>query len=360
MKIKQSLFLVFMVLISLCIISAASAADNATDIAEISNADEVQSIDNVDESVDVLEADENDEVLKENIGAVDEATLSADESAADSTLGANSTFGIGGDSTKFDFSNITFDFGNGTKIDLGSLLNGTTISFGNGTSFNITDLLNSNMTFGNNTSFNLTQLMNMTGNGTGSFNISAILDMLGGKTTKITFDAKDISQVYSGPITFTVKVLENDEPVAQQTVIFTVDNVDYVGRTDENGTATVKVNLAAGTHYIYIEYNNVIGKNKVEITKAASKITAKKKTFKAKAKTKKYAITLKDNKGKAIKKAKVTLKIKSKTFSATTNAKGKAIFKIKLTKKAKYTAKIKFAGNGYYKASSAKKQIILK
>ena len=75
-------------------------------------------------------------------------------------------------------------------------MNGTTISFGNGTSFNITDLLNSNMTFGNNTSFNITQLMNMTGNGTGSFNISAILDMLGGKTTKITFDAKDISQVY--------------------------------------------------------------------------------------------------------------------------------------------------------------------
>ena len=102
-------------------------------------------------------------------------------------------------------------------------------------------------------------------------------------------------------------------------------------------------------------------KNQIEITKAGSKLTANKKTFKSKLKTKKYAITLKDNKGKAIKNAKVTLKIKGKTFTAKTNSKGKATFKItKLTKKGKYTAKIKFAGNGYYKASSASKQITLK
>ena len=356
-----------MVLISLCIISAASAADNASDVIEISDVDEVQAIDYVDESIAaendvVLEAEENDVVLEQNAGAVDEPTLSVDESAADSTLGDGTTFGMGGKGNyTFDFSNITFDFGNGTKIDLGSLLNGTTISFGNGTSFNISDLLNSNLTFGNGTSFNLTQILNMTGNGTGSFNISAILDMIGGKTTKITFDAKDMNQVYSGPITFKIKVLEGDKPVAQQTVIFTIDNKDYVGRTDENGIATVTVNLPAGTHYVYTEYNNVIGKNKIVITKAASKITAKKKTFKAKVKTKKYAITLKDKNGKAIKNVKVTLKIKSKTFTAKTNSKGKAIFKIKkLTKKGKYTAKIKFAGNGYYKTSSASKKITIK
>lgn len=44
---------------------------------------------------------------------------------------------------------------------------------------------------------------------------------------------------------------------------------------------------------------------------------------------------LKNSKGKAIKKMRVTLKIKGKTFSAKTNSKGKATFKIKkLTKKA--------------------------
>ena len=357
MKIKQSLFLVIMVLFSLCIITAASAADNVSDVVEITDdAPEVQAIDNVEEESIAVE---NDVVLEENVDTADEPILSVDNSAADSTLG-DSTFsigGFGGNGTKFDFSNITFNFGNGTTIDLGSLLNGTTISLGNGTTFNISDLLNSNMTFGNGTSFNISSIMNMTGNGT--FDISAIMNMLGGQ--KVTFEAQDIKQTYSGPITFKVKVLDGDKPVSQQTVIFTVNNKDYVGRTDKDGYATLTIDLPAGSHYIYTEYNNVIGKNKIEITKAASKLTAKKKTFKAKAKTKKYDITLKDNKGKAIKKAKVTLKINGKTYTAKTNAKGKAIFKIKkLTKKGKYTAKVKFAGNGFYKASSASKKITVK
>ena len=46
---------------------------------------------------------------------------------------------------------------------------------------------------------------------------------------------------------------------------------------------------------------------------------------------------------------------------AKTNSNGKATFKItKLTKKGTHTATIKFAGNGYYKASSASKKITIK
>ena len=89
----------------------------------------------------------------------------------------------------------------------------------------------------------------------------------------------------------------------------------------------------------------------IKVSKEATKLTAKKKTFKAKKKTKKYAVTLKDSKGKAIKKVKVTIKVGKKTFKAKTNAKGKATFKIKkLNKKGTYKAKVKFAGNGLYKA----------
>ena len=62
-------------------------------------------------------------------------------------------------------------------------------------------------------------------------------------------------------------------------------------------------------------------------------MTAKKKTFKTTPKTKKYTIVLKDNTGKAIKKAKVTLKVKGKTYKATTNSKGKATFKITIQRK---------------------------
>ena len=233
MKIKQSLFLVFMVLISLCIISAASAADNASDVVEVTDdVTEVQSIDNVDEKLAV----ENDAVLEENADVNDAQILAVDNSDKDTALSDSGfTFGgSGSNGTKFDFSNITFNFGNGTTIDLGSLLNGTTISLGNGTTFNISSLLNSNMTFGNGTSFNISSIMNMTGNGT--FDISSIMDMIGGK--KVTFEAEDIKQTYSGPINFKIRVLESDKPVSQQTVVFTVNNKDYVGRTDKDGYAT--------------------------------------------------------------------------------------------------------------------------
>ena len=85
------------------------------------------------------------------------------------------------------------------------------------------------------------------------------------------------------------------------------------------------------------------------ITIKIPKITYKSKiTFKAKVKIKKYTIRLTYN-GKAIKKAKVYLKIK-KTYYAVTNSKGKATFKIKKKKKkGTYKAKIIFGNNKTYK-----------
>ena len=58
------------------------------------------------------------------------------------------------------------------------------------------------------------------------------------------------------------------------------------------------------------DHNPVTKDIKVTVKKATPKLTAKKKTFKTTPKTKKYTIVLKDNTGKAIKKAKVTLKVK--------------------------------------------------
>jgi hypothetical protein len=96
------------------------------------------------------------------------------------------------------------------------------------------------------------------------------------------------------------------------------------------------------------------------VVKKASKITAKKKTFKKSLKVKKYTVTLKAGKT-PIKKVKLIIKMGRKTFKAKTNAKGKATFKIKkLTKKGRYTAKITFKGNAYYKATSKKVKIVLK
>ena len=85
------------------------------------------------------------------------------------------------------------------------------------------------------------------------------------------------------------------------------------------------------------------------------------KTFKSTAKIKKYTITLKNSKNKVMKKAEVTLKVKGKTYSAKTNSKGKATFKItKLTKKGTYKAFIKYKGSSYYKKANKNIKIKVK
>ena len=100
---------------------------------------------------------------------------------------------------------------------------------------------------------------------------------------------------------------------------------------------------------------------KMAIKKAKPKLTAKKKSFKLKTKTKKYAVTLKDNLGRALKSKKLTLKVKGKTYKAKTNKKGKAIFKItKLNKRGKFKAVVKFAGDKCYKKVTKKVKITVK
>ena len=351
MNIQKSLLLISMVFISLLAISAVSAENNISDIAAISDVDDSSDVLSVDENADQVSVVdlEKENVIKKDV-AEDSDVLAVPEDSEE--LGFS--FGNG---TTFDFKNITFSDGNGTNFNLGDLLNGT-FTFGNGTQFNFTSLGNGTIGF-NGTNFNISSLLNGT-NGTG-FDISSILNMFGGN--KLSANATDVSEVYSGPVTFKATIIQSDKPVESgKDVIFSIDNKNYIERTDANGTASLKIDLAAGEHYIFTEYNNeILAKNVITIKKAASKITAKAKSYKASVKTKKYVITLKNNKGKVIKKAKVTLTVKGKTYKATTNSKGKATFKItKLTKKGKHTAKIKFAGNGYYKASNASKKITIK
>ena len=100
---------------------------------------------------------------------------------------------------------------------------------------------------------------------------------------------------------------------------------------------------------------------KVTVKKATPKLAAKSKTFKKAKKVKKYTIKLKTNKNKAIKKVKVTLKIKGKkAITAKTNNKGVATVIVKLTKKGTFKSTVTYKGNKYYNKVTKKVNIKIK
>ncbi|MBE6500834.1 MAG: Ig-like domain repeat protein [Methanobrevibacter thaueri] len=98
---------------------------------------------------------------------------------------------------------------------------------------------------------------------------------------------------------------------------------------------------------------------KVVVNKAKPKFTTTKVKVKAKAKTKQIKITLKHNK-KGVKGKQITLKINGKTYKAKTNKKGVATFKVKKLGKGKFTGKLKFKGDKYYKGISGKVKVTVK
>ena len=162
--------------------------------------------------------------------------------------------------------------------------------------------------------------------------------------------------------------------LANKTVQIAVNGPIYNVTTDDQGRAGLQVNLANANTYTYAlsfqgdeEYNAApIASSKLTVTKKKTTISASNKVFKAKTKTKKISVTLKTVKNKYDNKTylksgkKVTLKVNGKTYTAKINKKGVAKFTIKITKKGKYTAKIKFAGDKTYKASSKTIKIRIK
>lgn len=177
---------------------------------------------------------------------------------------------------------------------------------------------------------------------------------------------------YGGKYSVTLKDSDGNAVVGEK-ITFTF-NGKVIGSSSTNAAGVASIFLSAnalksakaGKKNMVVtltsdNYNATAKAVKITINKEKTKITAKNKKFKRSQKTKKYTITLKNSKGKAVKKVKVTLKVKGKTYTAKTNAKGKATFKIKkLTKKGKHTATIKFKGDAYYLKSSKKVKITIK
>ena len=185
--------------------------------------------------------------------------------------------------------------------------------------------------------------------------------MFGGKTVVDTINATDVSKVYTTNTKYSVNVLHGNETLTSGAVTFTIDNKEYVGSW-KDGSAYVNLkNLKPGDHFIITEYGQTLVKNKITVKKATPKLTVKNKAFKVKTKTKKYTVTLKTNENKVLKNTKVAIKVNGKTYSAKTNSKGKATFKItKLNKVGKFSATVKSTATACFKSVSKKITINVK
>ena len=183
-----------------------------------------------------------------------------------------------------------------------------------------------------------------------------------------TLTSSSITTVYNVGRYLVATLKDNqDNPIQGATISINLNGVKKL-TTDANGQVKLATNaLVPKTYTTTITYagdDKYVGSSatvKVTIKKATPKLTAKNMVFKVKTKTKKYAVTLKDNNNKVMKSTGVTLKVNKKTYKVKTNSKGQATFKItNLNKKGTYTAVVKYAGNSCYNAKTVKPKIIVK
>ena len=191
---------------------------------------------------------------------------------------------------------------------------------------------------------------------------------VGDGRTSSSIEADSITAIFNDGKNLKITLKTANGTVLEGSVIaVNIAGKDMKLNVDKNGEAFLSINQVPKNYDVKITFEgNTYFKEtskdvKVVVNKATPKLTAAKKTFKAKTKTKKYSITLKNNKNQLMKKVKVTLKVKGKTYKATTNGKGKATFKIKnLKKKGTFKATVGFTGDKYYNKVSKKVKIVVK
>ena len=152
---------------------------------------------------------------------------------------------------------------------------------------------------------------------------------------------------------------KNGSSVANKKISVIVDGVTYYGTTNDNGVATVKVSLSkAGTFSVTAKFDSdddfiaSLGTGKLTLTKDSTSLTSAGKTYAVTATPKAITVTLRDASGNLVANRKITATVNGKTYTATTNSKGVATFKLTLKTVKTFTVSIKFAGDSYYTAST--------
>ena len=178
-----------------------------------------------------------------------------------------------------------------------------------------------------------------------------------------TITASDISKVYTDGRKFTATFLKsNGKVLVKKTVKFKINGKTYKVKTNSNGVASLSLTTLKKGTYKIISYNTdgLTKTNTVKVvTSTTTSLTTNTYTF-LKSDTKKIKVKLLNKFGYAPGKGKIIkFKVNGKTYSAKTNANGVATLKLPSLSAGVYTVKYSFAGNSFYKKSSASNKLYI-
>lgn len=154
-------------------------------------------------------------------------------------------------------------------------------------------------------------------------------------------------------------------PLAKRTMTFTIQCKDYTDTTDNNGIASVPINLNIGNYTIKYKTNTNF---KVNGTSGSCSITVFKRSesklswecgtsYKDSLQT--FKVLLKDNNGKSVSGGIIELTIDGETYTGKTASNGYATIKTSVAL-GKYKVSVKFIGNNNLLPSSTSKSINVK
>ena len=190
---------------------------------------------------------------------------------------------------------------------------------------------------------------------------------------KLISTAVDLSAGEPGSNIYAILKDVNSNILANKTIQCSINGVKTNYVSDNQGRIILKSNFQEAKTYNLLfsfegdeKYTSSSSSLKLTVTKKITSLSASTKKFKKSKKIKRFTVVLKTSKninGKTYLKSgkKISLRVNKKIYTAKTNSKGQATFKInKLNKKGKFAAKIVFSGDVTYSACSKSVKIIVK
>ena len=147
------------------------------------------------------------------------------------------------------------------------------------------------------------------------------------RINKVNVDAPDVTKYFHGPEKFVVNVTDGEgNPIVNKSVGITINRVTYHRFTDENGTASLNINLNSGEYPV----NVAVGDEKVNSTVIVKETIDASDVTKVFRNGTQYKALFVDSKGKALANTDVKFNINGVMYTRTTDENGVAQLDINL------------------------------